>query len=34
LEECGIDGDLLRDAYWHAIEQAEATLLELASLKA
>jgi EAL and modified HD-GYP domain-containing signal transduction protein len=32
LEQSGIDPDLLRDAYWHAIEQAETTLQELAVL--
>jgi EAL and modified HD-GYP domain-containing signal transduction protein len=34
LERCGIDGALLYDAYWQSIEQAEATLRELANLRA
>lgn len=34
LDQSGIDGGLLRDAYWQSIEQAEATLGELAVLQA
>ncbi|MGA2194580.1 MAG: HDOD domain-containing protein [Bryobacteraceae bacterium] len=34
LAHCGIDANLLREAYWQAIEQAKATLRELAVLQA
>ena len=34
LAHCGIDAALLRDAYWQAIEQAKATLRDLAVLRA
>lgn len=34
LEHCGIDATLLRDAYWQAIDQAKATLRDLAVLQA
>ena len=34
LEHCGIDANLLREAYWQAIDQAKATLRELAVLQA
>jgi len=34
LDQCGIDGGLLNDAYWHSIEQAETTLRELVALRA
>ena len=34
LEHCGIDAGLLREAYWQAIDQAKATLRELAVLRA
>lgn len=33
LEHCGIDAGLLREAYWQAIDQAKATLRELAVLQ-
>ncbi len=34
LDGCGIDGGLMKDAYWQSIEQAEATLRELIALRA
>jgi EAL and modified HD-GYP domain-containing signal transduction protein len=34
LSHCGIDANLLREAYWQAIEQAKATLRDLAVLRA
>ena len=34
LDRCGVDGRLLYDAYWQSIEQAEATLREIAALRA
>lgn len=34
LAHCGIDANLLREAYWQAIEQAKATLRDLAVLRA
>ena len=34
LEHCGIDANLLREAYWQAIEQAKTTLRDLAVLQA
>jgi EAL and modified HD-GYP domain-containing signal transduction protein len=33
LSNCGIDGGLLYDAYWQAIDQAEDTLRELVALR-
>jgi EAL and modified HD-GYP domain-containing signal transduction protein len=33
LDQCGMDGRVLYDAYWQSIEQAEATLGELAALR-
>jgi EAL and modified HD-GYP domain-containing signal transduction protein len=33
LDQCGLDGGLLYDAYWQSIEQAEATLRELVALR-
>jgi len=33
LDRCGLDGRVLYDAYWQSIEQAEATLHEIAALR-
>ena len=33
LDNCGVDDDMLKDAYWRAIEHAESTLKELALLQ-
>ena len=33
VDQCGIDGGLLYDAYWQSIDQAEATLRELIALR-
>jgi EAL and modified HD-GYP domain-containing signal transduction protein len=33
LEHCGIDSDVMRDAYWRAIEQAQTSLRQLLVLK-
>jgi EAL and modified HD-GYP domain-containing signal transduction protein len=33
VDQCGIDGGLLYDAYWQSIDHAEATLRELVALR-